>query len=246
MEKKVALVTGSSRGIGLAIAKQLLEEGFHVALTATQEERVLKLEKELLQHYPERVKGLVYVANKGSEAAKALIDGVMTAFGRLDCLVNNAGIHDDNLTLRMKDEQWERVIETNLDAPFYLTRAALRPMLKQRAGRILFISSVVGVMGNAGQANYAAAKAGLAGLAKSIAREFGAKGILANVIAPGFVDTDMIQELDKHYLDQIIAEVPLKCLGQAEDIAALTAFLAGEGSKYITGQVIQVDGGLRM
>ena len=246
MEKKVALVTGSSRGIGLSIAKQLLEEGFCVALTATQEERVLKLEKELQQHYPERVKGLVYVANKGSEVAKGLIDGVLAAFGRLDCLVNNAGIHDDNLTLRMKDEQWSRVVETNLDAPFYLTRAALKPMLKQRAGRILFISSVVGVMGNAGQANYASAKAGLSGLAKSIAREFGAKGILSNVIAPGFVDTDMIQELDKSYLDQIIAEVPLKCLGQASDIAALTVFLAGDGAKYITGQVIQVDGGLRM
>lgn len=245
MSKKVALVTGGSRGIGRAIVQNLLAADFQVAFTATRAETITSVQSELEASFPEDACGFVYKA--GSENAEIeLVKNVIAKFGKIDSLVNNAGIHDDNLMMRMKDDQWQQVIKTNLEAPFYLSRAVLRPMLKQKKGSILFISSVVGLMGNSGQANYAAAKSGLMGLAKTIAKEYGSKGITSNVIAPGFIETDMIDELPQDYLKQIIDQIPANRLGKAEEIASLVNYLLSPLAAYITGQVIQVDGGIRM
>lgn len=245
MSKKVALITGGSRGIGRAIVESFLSNDYEVAYTATSSENAQASQDSLSTSYSAKCKAYAYRA-ENAEAASSLVKNVLEDFGRLDFLINNAGIHDDNLMMRMKDEQWSRVIQTNLEAPFYLSRAVLRPMLKQKGGRIIFISSVVGEMGNVGQANYAAAKSGLSGLCKTLAKEYGPKGITANVVAPGFIETNMIEELESDYLKEILNIVPLKRLGKATEIASLVNYLVSDLSAYITGQVIQVDGGIRM
>ncbi len=236
---KAAVVTGGSRGIGKAIVIALAEAGFNVAFSyaankaaATEVENTVKVFG---------VEALAVQADASNPLeAQALIDQAVERFGRIDALVNNAGITKDGLLMRMSDEDWARVIDTNLSGAFYTCRAAARVMLKQRSGAIVNISSISGVYGNAGQANYAASKAGMIGLTKSIAKEFASRGVTANVVAPGFIETDMTEGLPK---DKVVEHIPLGRLGQAEDIAKAVLFLVTSGG-YITGQVLQVDGGL--
>ncbi|MDA1352850.1 MAG: 3-oxoacyl-ACP reductase FabG [bacterium] len=242
---KVIIVTGSSRGIGLAIAEGLAAAGATIVVSSTKEEKSKEVATRLAAEYGVKTLGVgVDVSDEAS--VKAMVDATMAAFGRVDVLVNNAGITRDNLLLRMSAEDWQSVITTNLNSVFYCSKAVLRPMLKQRAGRIITISSVVGQMGNPGQANYAASKAGAIAFTKSLAKEYGPKGILANVVAPGFIETDMIESLPEQYLNTIIESVPLRRLGQVSDIANLVSFLASDQSQYMTGQVLTIDGGLLM
>ena len=241
---KIALVTGSSRGIGFEIALTLAQYGASVVCCATTEASAQKAADEIHARTGSRCLGYA-VDVSSSTQVKALVDQVLNACGKIDILVNNAGITKDNLLLRLTDEDWQSVIDTNLNSVFYTTKAVLRSMLKQRSGRIVNIASVVGIMGNAGQANYAAAKAGIIGFSKTVAKEYGGKGILCNVVAPGFIQTDMIASLPKEYLDTIIQSVPQKKLGTPQDVAHLVLFLCSELAGYITGQVIQVDGGIR-
>lgn len=236
---KVAIVTGGSRGIGRAIVKLLAEAGFNVAFSYASNQaaadEVVAMAKGL------GVEALAVKADSSNPAeAQALVEQAHKQFGRVDALVNNAGITRDGLLMRMSDEDWEKVIDTNLAGAFYTCRAASRIMLKQRSGAIVNISSVVGVFGNAGQANYAASKAGLIGFSKSIAKEFGSRGVTVNVVAPGFIETDMTESVPK---DKLLAHIPLGRLGEPEDIAKAVLFLITSGN-YITGQVIHVDGGL--
>lgn len=245
LKGKVAIVTGASRGIGYDIANKLAELGAHVVCAATRQERCDEVAKELTEKYGVECLGVqadVSNFDSSQELAKKAVD----KFGKIDILVNNAGITRDNLLLRMKPEEWDSVINTNLSSVFNVTKAVIRPMLKNRYGRIIHVSSVVGIIGNPGQANYAATKAGVLGFSRSIAKEFGAKGITSNAVAPGFIDTDMIESLPEEYIDNIIADVPLKRLGQPEDVSSLVAFLASDLAGYITGEVIAVDGGIQM
>lgn len=245
LKDKKILITGSTRGIGLSIAKECLKEGAKVIIHGTSPEKVTELSAELNALYPESTYGLAAdISNH--ESCKALILDSISALGSLDVLVNNAGMTRDNLLLRMKTSEWEDVIKTNLNSAFYLTQAATRPFLKQKNGHIINMASVVGLMGNAGQANYAASKAGLIGLTKSLAKELGGKNIRCNAIAPGFIETDMIDSLPKDYISNIIESIPLKRLGNTKDIARLVVFLASEEATYITGQVFSVDGGMNM
>jgi 3-oxoacyl-[acyl-carrier protein] reductase len=245
LKNKVAIVTGASRGIGLVIAKTLAERGANVVCASTKQERCDEVARNLKETYGVDCIGIqVDVSN--FESAQALVKKTIEHFGTVHICVNNAGITRDNLLLRMKLEEWNAVIDTNLSSVFNVTKAVVRPMLKNRGGRIINVSSVVGIIGNAGQANYAAAKAGLLGFTKSIAKEFGGKGITCNAVAPGFIDTDMVESLPKEYIDNIIEEVPLKRLGKPEEIANLIAFLASDLSSYITGEVIAVDGGIQL
>jgi 3-oxoacyl-[acyl-carrier protein] reductase len=236
---KVAVVTGGSRGIGRAIVIALAEAGFNVVFSyASNKAAATEVENSA------RVFGVEAMAIQADAAnpleAQALIDKAQEKFGRIDALVNNAGITRDGLLMRMSDDDWAKVIDTNLTGVFYTTRAVSRLMLKQRSGAIVNISSVSGVYGNAGQANYAASKAGLIGFTKSVAKEFGSRGITANVIAPGFIVTDMTENVPK---DKLLEHIPLGRLGEPEDIAKAVLFLVTSGG-YITGQVIHVDGGL--
>ena len=240
-DQKVAIVTGASRGIGLAIAQALAAQGYKLAICSRSEGSV--------NGAKDQIEGDVFgmpVDVSSFESITNFVQAVMDQYGRIDVVVNNAGITKDNLLLRMKPEDFTDVVTTNLNSIFNMTKAVLKPMLKQKHGRIINISSVVGCMGNPGQANYAAAKAGIMGFTKSIAKEVGAKGITTNVVAPGFIQTDMIESLPEQYLDNIIAEIPLKRLGHATDVANLVTFLASDQASYITGQVIQVDGGILM
>ena len=237
---KVALVTGASRGIGVAIARALAEGGARVAVVSRSEERSAAVAAELPG---EGHVGLgCDVAD--SAAVDATVRGVESSMGSLDILVNNAGITKDNLLMRLKDEDWDDVLATNLKAAFLLTRSATRGMMKRRDGRIINITSVVGLTGNAGQANYAASKAGLIGLTKSVAKELASRNILCNAIAPGFIETDMTAELSEAVQTELKKQIALGRLGSPEDIAGVVRFLAGPAAAYITGQVLVVDGGM--
>ena len=247
-ERKGALVTGSSRGIGRAIALSLAEAGMNVCVNCSSE-RSLPAAQELAAQISATygVKSLALVANVASaEEAQTLVESAHAAFGRLDVLVNNAGITRDMLAMRLSDEAWDAVIATNLTAAFVLTRAVLRPMMKARFGRIINMSSVVGSMGNAGQANYAAAKAGLIGMSKSVAQEVASRGITVNCIAPGFIDTDMTRALAESDREKLAERIPARRLGQTDDIAGAVLYLASDLAAYVTGAVLPVNGGLFM
>lgn len=242
--QRVALVTGASRGIGRAIALALADQGYFVIGTATSEGGAQAIGQALSDGALEGKGARLNVTEPG--ACEALIADIVKAHGRLDVLVNNAGITRDNLALRMKDEEWQDVIDTNLTAAFRLDRAALKPMLKARWGRIIHITSVVGTSGNPGQMNYAASKAGLGGLSRSLAREVGSRGITVNCIAPGFIQTDMTDALSEDQVKALVEQIPLQRLGTASDIAASVVFLCSEGASYITGSTLHVNGGMVM
>lgn len=244
LQGKVAVVTGGSRGIGRAVATVLAREGAVITLCAR--DRVL-LEKVAAELESSGVQALAVQADvtRASEVEQ-MIGACVERFGQVDILVNNAGITRDNLLLRMKDEEWDAVLSTNLKGVFHCTRAVLRPMIKQRSGRIINLTSVVAVMGNPGQANYVAAKAGVIGLTKATAREVASRGITANAVAPGFIETDMTHALDLELQEQMRSQIPLGRFGRPEDVAELVAFLASDRAAYITGQVIHLNGGLWM
>lgn len=241
---RVVLVTGASRGIGAGILEAFLKAGATVVGSATSEAGAEKITARIAE-LGGQGRGVVLNVNDADAGQKAVAD-VVEAYGRIDVLVNNAGITRDTLALRMKDEQWDEVIETDLTAAFRLARACIRPMMKQRQGAIISITSVVGAMGNAGQANYAAAKAGLIGMSKSLAREIGSRGITVNCVAPGFIDTDMTRELPEAHRDALLAQIPLGRLGRTDDIANACLFLASDVGRYVTGTTLHVNGGMFM
>jgi 3-oxoacyl-[acyl-carrier protein] reductase len=242
LENKVAVITGARRGIGRAIALKLAQNGADCVLWARSAPEELAEEIRALGRKAHAA--AVDVAD--SAAVEAAMKEAVGQFERVDILVNNAGITDDGLLLRMKLEQWQRVIDVNLSGTFHCTKAVARPMLKAGGGRIINITSVVGQMGNAGQANYAASKAGIIGFTKSIAKELGSRGITVNAIAPGFITTDMTSELSEEAKASLIQSIPLGALGEADDIAEAALYLASSGARYVTGQVLNVDGGMVM
>lgn len=245
LEGKVVLITGASRGIGKAIAEACVNHGAVVAFTyISSEEKAKALENELSANGG-TAKG--FKSDAGNfDAAQALVDQVVESFGTVDVLVNNAGITRDTLLMRMSEEQWDEVINTNLKSAFNLTKAVIKPMLKAKKGSIINMSSVVGVSGNAGQSNYAASKAGLIGFTKSVAQELGSRNIRCNAIAPGFIETEMTGALDEKVVQEWRNSIPLKRGGSPEDVANATVFLASEMSAYVTGQTIHVCGGMLM
>jgi 3-oxoacyl-[acyl-carrier protein] reductase len=242
--KRVALVTGASRGIGRAIALRLARDGRHAVLLSRSEGPLTEVRSAIEQAGGSASVVAVDVAD--AKALAAAVDKVAEDHGRLDILVNNAGITKDGLVLRMSDEDWNAVLQTNLTAAFVTIRAAARPMMKNRFGRIVNISSTSGLVGNAGQANYAAAKAGLLGLSKTIARELGSKGVTCNVVAPGYIQTDMTESLPQQVKDGVLNMIAVKRLGQSDDIAAAVAYLTSDEAGFITGQTVCVDGGMTM
>ncbi|MEY3085723.1 MAG: 3-oxoacyl-[acyl-carrier-protein] reductase [Bacteroidota bacterium] len=245
LENKVVLITGASRGIGKSIAEECVKQGAIVAFTyLSSEEKARALEAELTANGGS-AKGFKSDASKLDEAQQ-LVDDVVSAFGTIDVLVNNAGITRDTLLMRMSEEQWDEVINTNLKSAFNLTKAVIKPMLKARYGSIINMSSVVGVKGNAGQSNYAASKAGLIGFTKSIAQELGSRNIRCNAIAPGFIETEMTGALDEKVVQEWRDSIPLKRGGLPTDVANATIFLASDMSAYVTGQTIHVCGGMLM
>ena len=240
---KIALVTGASRGIGAAIALELARQGYHVIGTATTDSGAQAI-TQALSAYP-GCRGAALIVNDGA-AVDALIDEIVKTQGGLHVLVNNAGITRDMLAMRLKDDDWDAVIDTNLKAVFRASRAAIRPMMKQRFGRIINITSVVGASGNPGQVNYAAAKAGVAGMARALARELGSRGITVNCVAPGFIDTDMTANLPEAQQQALQSQIPLGHLGKPADIAHAVAYLASVEAGYVTGQELHVNGGMYM
>jgi 3-oxoacyl-[acyl-carrier protein] reductase len=242
LQNQVALVTGASRGIGKAIALELARQGAQVVGTATSEAGAQAITEYLLEFGG---KGLVLNVTDAANCA-AVVDEVQKGFGSLAILVNNAGITQDNLAMRMKDEEWDSVILTNLSAVGRLSRLVLRGMMKAKHGRIINITSVVGASGNPGQMNYAAAKAGVAGMTRALAREIGSRNITVNCVAPGFIDTDMTKALGEGQHEALLTQIPLGRLGQPEDIAHAVAFLAGPQAAYITGTELHVNGGMYM
>lgn len=233
---KVAVVTGATRGIGRAIASRLKEAGAELVVTGRN--------PELLEAWHQE--GALAVAcdvTQGDQVA-GLVETVLEHYGRIDVVVNNAGITDDGLLLRMTDAQWQKVLDTNLTGVFHVCRAVIRPMLKQRGGKIVNISSIVGVAGNAGQINYAAAKAGVIGLTKALAKEVASRNVLVNAVAPGYIDTEMTRALTEEQRAAIVEMIPLGRTGETNDVAALVHFLVSDLNRYITGQTIHVDGGL--
>jgi 3-oxoacyl-[acyl-carrier protein] reductase len=243
LSNRVALVTGSGRGIGRTIALKLAELGASVVINDVGDSSIV-----------EAVAGEIKAMNRQSLAILAdvssspdvtrLVDTALAAFGRIDILVNNAGINRDHLLMRMSDEDWDKVLNINLKSVFLCTRAVLRPMLRQQWGRIISISSIVGVVGNPGQANYASSKAGIIGFTRTIAKEAASRGITANAIAPGFIDTDMTRRLEEKQKEELLKSIPLGYFGSPSDVAEVVAFLASEAARYITGQVLHVDGGM--
>jgi 3-oxoacyl-[acyl-carrier protein] reductase len=245
LNNQVALITGASRGIGRAIAMEFARQGAKVVGTATSESGAAAITEYLGAIQPGCGKGVVLNVND-AEGCAALVDQVQKDFGSLSILVNNAGITQDQLAMRMKDEEWDAVIATNLTAVGRLSRAVLRGMMKAKHGRIINITSVVGSTGNAGQMNYAAAKAGVAGMSRALAREIGSRNITVNCIAPGFIDTDMTRELNEQQINALLQQIPLGRFGLPEDIAAAAAFLASPQAGYITGTTLHVNGGMYM
>ena len=242
LKGKVALVTGASRGIGKAIATQLAQQGATVIGTATSENGA-----QAISTYLDEFGGKGMALNvTEKENVDSAIKAINEAHGGIDILVNNAGITRDNLLMRMKDDEWQDIIDTNLTSIFTLSKAVLRGMMKKRFGRIVNIGSVVGSAGNAGQANYAAAKAGVIGFSKSMAREVASRGITINVVAPGFIDTDMTKALSDDQKEAIFKDIPANRLGEPDEIAATVAFLVSDGAAYITGETIHVNGGMYM
>jgi 3-oxoacyl-[acyl-carrier protein] reductase len=240
---KVAVVTGGARGIGKAIATRLAADGAAVVIADVSAQAAEATAKEFEAAGRTAMARAMNVTDP--EQASALVEAVLERFGRIDILVNNAGITRDGLLLRMKDEDWVQVLAVNLNGAFYCSRAALRPMLKQKqGGRIINISSVVGSMGNVGQANYVASKAGLVGLTKAVAREVASRSITVNAVAPGFIETEMTAKLPDAVRQAMRAQIPLERFGTPDDVAAVVGFLASEGAGYITGQVIHVNGGM--
>lgn len=238
---KIALVTGASRGIGRAIAEKLVKNGATVIGTATTE----KGAEAISQYLGANGKG--FLLNVTDEKSiDSVIDAVKSQFGDIDILVNNAGITRDNLLMRMKENEWQDILDTNLTSVFRVSKALLRTMMKKRYGRIVTIGSVVGTMGNAGQANYSAAKAGLIGFSKSLAREVASRGITVNVVAPGFIETDMTRALSDEQRAAILSQVPANRLGEPEEIANAVAFLVSDDAAYITGETLHINGGMYM
>ncbi|ASN05775.1 3-oxoacyl-[acyl-carrier-protein] reductase [Virgibacillus necropolis] len=245
LQGKSALVTGASRGIGKAIALELAKQGANVAVNyAGSEAKAQAVVEEIEQMGVKAFKVQADVANEAN--VKDMIKEVISQFGSLDILVNNAGITRDNLLMRMKEEEFDQVINTNLKGVFMCTKAVTRQMMKQKSGKIINVSSIVGVSGNPGQANYVAAKAGVIGLTKSTAKELASRNILVNAVAPGFIATDMTDELTEEQRAGMLAMIPLGKLGQAEDVARVVRFLASEDSSYMTGQTLNIDGGMVM
>jgi 3-oxoacyl-[acyl-carrier protein] reductase len=241
MTKRIALITGASRGIGRAIAERLAEDGFFVLGTATSENGAAAISTYL----GENGKGLTLDVSN-AQSIETVMKAISDEFGTPHVLVNNAGITRDNLLIRMKDDEWDDIISTNLTSVFRMSKAVLRGMMKAKTGRIINISSVVGSTGNAGQANYAAAKAGMIGFTKSIAKEVGSRNITVNTVAPGFIDTDMTKELSDDIKNNLLSAIPLARLGDAKEIAHAVSFLASDGAAYITGETLHVNGGMFM
>lgn len=244
-QKRVAIVTGATRGIGLAIAARLARDGYDIVANYRGDDEVAEAARAELE-----ATGRTIVLTKGdissADDAGALIETALSQLGQLDVLVNNAGITRDTLMMRMSEDDWDAVIDTNLKGAFLTSKAAIRPMIRQRSGRIINLTSVVGLVGNAGQANYASAKAGLVGLTKSMAKEVGSRGITVNAVAPGFIETRLTDVLNQELKDTLLKQIPAGRLGQPEDIAGAVAFLASPEASYITGHVLTVDGGLFM
>ena len=244
LEGKVALITGGARGIGREIAALFAKEGADIAICDVNIEEADKTAKEIEDLGRE---ALVFKSDVTSSSdVQTMVDKILDKFKKLDILINNAGITRDGLILRMSEEDWDRVIAVNLKGCFVCTKTAARVMLKQRFGRIVNLASIIGIMGNVGQANYAASKAGIIGLTKSAAKELAARGICVNAIAPGFIKTEMTARLTEDIRDKMLSAIPLRRFGEPKDVANLALFLSSEGSSYITGQVIQIDGGMLM
>ncbi len=245
LEGKVAVVTGASRGIGRSIALKLADEGAKVVVNYSgSQAKAEEVVATIQENGGEAI--AVQASVSKTEEVSALMDAVVKTFGSLDILVNNAGITRDNLLMRMKEDEWDDVLNTNLKGVFLCTKAVTRQMMKQRAGRIINISSIVGVAGNPGQANYVAAKAGVIGLTKTTAKELASRNILVNAVAPGFIETEMTEQLPEDIKQGMLSQIPLAKLGQPEDIAKAVAFLASEDANYMTGQTLHIDGGMVM
>ncbi|MCF6094362.1 3-oxoacyl-[acyl-carrier-protein] reductase [Microaerobacter geothermalis] len=245
LQGKVALVTGGSRGIGRAIALALAQEGANVLVNyAGNQQAAEEVVKEIESLGRKSISIQANISD--SDQVQKMVDQAVQTFGRLDILVNNAGITRDNLLIRMKEEEWDQVLDTNLKGVFLTSKAAAKPMMKQRYGKIINISSVVGVLGNPGQANYVAAKAGVIGLTKTLARELASRNITVNAVAPGFIETDMTAKLGEEVRKNLLSQIPLNRLGQPDDIAQVVLFLCSDKSNYITGQTLHVDGGMVM
>lgn len=245
LEHKVAMVTGASRGIGREVALELARSGANVVVNYSGSEEAANIVVSEIEKLGR--KAIAFKANVASlSEVEAMFKETINHFGKIDILVNNAGITRDNLMMRMKEEEWDAVINTNLKGVYNCMKAATRPMMKQKGGKIVNISSVVGILGNPGQVNYVAAKAGVIGMTKTVAKELASKGITVNAVAPGFIKTDMTDELNENIKESLLTQIPLKEFGDPEDIAKTVRFLVSEDAKYITGQTLSVDGGMAM